>query len=603
MSEINKHVYQALDTYCNLTVEPEYAVLVKGSWGCGKTHFINDVIEHQKQNSLKFLFVSLYGLSSIDEIETEFFLQLNPKLANKKLVLAGKVVDTVLKTFKFDSKNTGVQEYFTNTEDHILVFDDLERCQLELNKVLGYINHFVEKNKYKVIIIADETKLEKMLTGNEQTYSEIKEKLIGKTLQLESDVDSVFDMFANNILSNTDLKAAFEDNKQEIIDIYKQSSYNNLRSLRKIFLEFSSLYTLIDTKISKNPALMRHLLQLFTLISMEIYAGAIKVSDLSKHLGSDYFLDLADEKVDDEIKKHERISGKYTININETLLEVADWQQWFSKGILDSKKINGTLVNSSYLQQQNTPDWKKLLHLFDLEQDEFEKLQQSVWLSFKNFEINIVGEILHVVGLFLYLSNKGLIKQSDVDILKAAKSIVTELSEKSLFNISDSYDVEHIDDSYGGFVFYSHDSQQFKDFLLFLLEQIVCYQSKVFECKAPQVIDAMKTDLKEFHELMCGTKDRSKSFAYKSILNQLEDGVFLEALESLPNTNKKEVFRVLGGRYKAQISISMNQEREWMIKVQKEITSKYQGYNTIDSLVMMKFVDWTKEYVKLTITV
>jgi hypothetical protein len=598
MSEINKHVYKALETYCNLTVEPEYAVLVKGSWGCGKTHFINDVIDQQKQNSLKFLFVSLYGVSSIDEIETEFFLQLNPKLANKKLVLAGKVVDTVLQSFKFDSKNTGVQEYFTNTEDHILVFDDLERCQLELNKVLGYINNFVEKNKYKVIIIADETKLEKMLTGNEQTYSEIKEKLIGKTLQLESDVDSVFDMFANNILSNTDLKAAFEDNKQEIIDIYKQSGYNNLRSLRKIFLEFSSLYTLIDTEISKNPALMRHLLQLFTLISMEIYAGAIKVSDLSKHLGSDYFLELAAEKVDGEIERNKRISGKYTININETLLEVADWQQWFSKGILDSKKINGTLIHSSYLQQQNTPDWKKLLHLFDLDQAEFEKLQQSVWLSFKNFEINIVGEILHVVGLFLYLSNKGLIKQSDVDILKIAESIVTELSERSLFNTSDSYD---IDDSYDGFVFYSHESQQFKDFILFLLEQSELYQSKVLECKAPQVIDAMKNDLKKFKELMCGTKDRSNSFAYKSILNQLEDGVFLDALESLPNTNKKEVFRVLGARYKGQLSTSMNQEREWMIKVQKEITSKFKTVNTIDSLVMMKFVEWTKEYVKLTI--
>jgi hypothetical protein len=89
MSEINKHVYQALETYCNLTVEPEYAVLLKGSWGCGKSHFVEEFIEQHKD--YKFLFVSLYGVESVDAIEDKFFQQLNPILSSKSMVLAGKI--------------------------------------------------------------------------------------------------------------------------------------------------------------------------------------------------------------------------------------------------------------------------------------------------------------------------------------------------------------------------------------------------------------------------------------------------------------------------------------------------------------------------------
>ena len=210
MEKINQHVEQYIDYYCNLNVPPEYALLIKGSWGCGKSHLVRQCMDELKKNneSIKFLYVSLYGISNIEDIETKFFQLLNPVLSSKSMVLAGKLTKALLKgTLKIDLDDDGkadgavnvsvpdinIADYLIDTKSCILVFDDLERCSMELKTILGYINYFVEKDGYKVILIADEDKLisndNTSRNDNTSKYELIKEKLIGKTLEVEADVN------------------------------------------------------------------------------------------------------------------------------------------------------------------------------------------------------------------------------------------------------------------------------------------------------------------------------------------------------------------------------------------------------------------------------
>lgn len=351
MSEVNKNVLNALESYCKLAVEPEYAVLLKGSWGSGKTHFVEEFIEQHCE--LKFLFVSLYGVSSIDSIEDKFFQQLNPILSNKKMLLAGKIGKGLLKgtlkidldgddkadaTAKIGVPDINLADYLTDTSNCVLVFDDLERCSMELNQILGYINYFVEKDGYKAIIIADEDKLIEQECGDKKPYSNIKEKLIGKTLHLESDVGGVFDIFAQKFISNDALKQLVFENKKLIIDTYKQSGYQNLRSLRKIFIEFNSLYELIDDELHVNQSLIVHLLQLYTAISMEMYAGELKPDELTNIMQSDYLFALPDDAIDAVESQNKKINSKYLIDLQESLIDVKDWQTWFKMELLTLKE-------------------------------------------------------------------------------------------------------------------------------------------------------------------------------------------------------------------------------------------------------------------------
>ena len=201
----NDHIIEFLDYYCALEIPPEYGVLIKGPWGSGKSFLINSYIEKQKSD-IKFLNISLYGLSTISDVEAQFFQQLNPILSSKGAVLAGTIAKGLLKgTLKIDLDSDGkddgsvsatvpdvkLSKFLTDTSNHILVFDDLERCEIPLNIILGFINHFVEKNGYKVSIIADEEKLIEE-PDSVKHWSKIKEKLIGKILHAIGVVDVFF---------------------------------------------------------------------------------------------------------------------------------------------------------------------------------------------------------------------------------------------------------------------------------------------------------------------------------------------------------------------------------------------------------------------------
>ncbi|MFY4759348.1 P-loop NTPase fold protein [Aliarcobacter butzleri] len=210
----NKHISQFLNYYIELS-NPQYAVFLKGKWGSGKTHFINEYKNELNKNKQKYIYVSLYGVTSYDEIETKFLEAIYPRLYNKKTIFAGKIAKQLLKaTLKIDwdadgkadgSVNIQIPNFkpedLLNTRDYILIFDDLERCSINIINLLGYINFFVEHQSYKVILIANEEELEKT-----EKYTQIKEKLIGKTFEFISDANSAYDSFLGELENENKIK-------------------------------------------------------------------------------------------------------------------------------------------------------------------------------------------------------------------------------------------------------------------------------------------------------------------------------------------------------------------------------------------------------------
>ncbi len=315
MTDVNNSTRQLIKKYCNLSIVPEYALLIKGNWGCGKTHFVDDVIDQLKTDNpnLKFLKVSLYGVSSTNDIETKFFQQLCPRLSSKKMVFAGQVAKGFLKgALKIDLDGDGtsdgtvrsnlpdidLQKYFTETKNCILVFDDLERCVIDLSEVLGYINYFVEKDGYKVLLLADEDKL--IGTSNSQSstsqdsYQFIKEKLIGKTVEVKADVSRVYQNLIQSIVPDF-IKGLFEAHKLDVIKVFEQSGYQNLRSLRKCLIELKEWVESFESDVKEKPELLAHFFSLFTMLSMEIYSGNVRSNQIMELIGGFEYMPMVDE--------------------------------------------------------------------------------------------------------------------------------------------------------------------------------------------------------------------------------------------------------------------------------------------------------------------
>ncbi len=600
----NRHVKDFINYYSKLKVAPEYAVLIKGPWGCGKSHLVQQCMNEldSGDNPVKFLYVSLYGVASFEDIETKFFQQLCPVLSSKKMVLAGRFAKGLLKgALKIDLDNDGkpdgsmsigvpdikLQNYMTDTRNYVLVFDDLERCSMDLKLILGYINYFVEKDGYKVILIADEEKLINVTAeGNDVSRFEIiKEKLIGKTLTVEADIVSVIDLFLDEVITDVDLKVILMDSKNYIIRDFGNSAYGNLRSLRNIFLEFECLWKVLDKDVKEKSELILHLLRLFLILSIEVYSAALRPDEIGYFIESDAVVARAKKIIKQEEKsdKYKAVRDKYDIVFFETIVSVKEWEAYFSNGFFNVKKINASLKMSRYFTNENTPDWIKLWNLYDLDNDQFEEIYLSVRKSFENFEYLEPGEIKHVLGLWLNFSRKELIKQTVKESLDEAISYIDEVFTDSKVSVNET-SLEQINgfSSYANLVYLDVDSDEFKKMSEHLNNKIEEAQAEALAGRVEEVIDAIRSDPSQLYTLLCHSNYQNSPFSSRPILQHIPPSDFIDLMKEVSNNSKRVVADALFTRYKHQsMNTPLLPERPWLEEVISALNVTISGYDKV----------------------
>lgn len=167
----------------------KYAVMIDGNWGCGKTYFIKEKLINilkDKNPNKKFIYISLYGLATINDIKQAIYIETlsNFSKKKKKYIEYLKLFKPLLKTIDYISSIDGsfivdnvIKQIQNNTtikssDMLVVVMDDLERCECPINEVLGYINSIIEHSKIKVIIVANEEEINKssLFTNTELKY-------------------------------------------------------------------------------------------------------------------------------------------------------------------------------------------------------------------------------------------------------------------------------------------------------------------------------------------------------------------------------------------------------------------------------------------------
>ena len=257
VSNPNQHIEEYINYYMN-NKHAEFAVLINGGWGTGKTWFIKKIINEKniKNAPKKMAYISLNGISKISEISSEIFKFLHPVLGSDSAKLAGRILSSSLKTaFKIDingdgkddgtvslsSPNLKIPDYLKINNDFILVFDDLERCNLKIEEIFGYINYFVEQEKIKVIVIGNEEEILKNESKESANYKKIKEKIFGTTFEYISDFETAIDFFITEIF-NGELLDRMLKSKDLIVNKFNLINYKNLRSLKQVLSDFNRIY-------------------------------------------------------------------------------------------------------------------------------------------------------------------------------------------------------------------------------------------------------------------------------------------------------------------------------------------------------------------------
>ena len=246
------------------------AIMLSGDWGTGKSHYIQHELipELQKENTVHCVTVSLYGLKTVNEISKSIYLELRAKALQYKgeAVATGKMVGkTVVKGitsfFGIDLSvsEEDMQQIYESIDlsGKLIILEDIERSQIGILELLGYVNNLVEQDGVKLLLVANENEIikyepikpaspeqkkptgllgalapsqERVYTDKTKEYLAVKEKTVGDTLQFEGD----FNAAVRQIITSYEnpLLTAFADEEcvKDICRILEICKSNNLRS-------------------------------------------------------------------------------------------------------------------------------------------------------------------------------------------------------------------------------------------------------------------------------------------------------------------------------------------------------------------------------------
>lgn len=300
---------ELIDSICDYIRKPytDYAIMLNGKWGSGKTYFWNnnlrDKIEKISNEGKKYktIYISLYGVNSLEEISKKLFIETNPMLSktlkkfvdNKKgnsipeYVKTGLDMANLFGSMNFNSDKVDFSKLFT-VDDKVLCFDDLERANIDVIDILGYINNFVEHDGIKTIIICNEEELaikfkndnidfkkwiatyvldkqgridKKPITDitkfteddsyrdlldkevsflfeKSNEYQRIKEKLIGETFEFVPEYKYVLTSMINKYTYNYGLYEFYKKNYASIENTFLKTDSRNLRILKHALNDF-----------------------------------------------------------------------------------------------------------------------------------------------------------------------------------------------------------------------------------------------------------------------------------------------------------------------------------------------------------------------------
>lgn len=503
----NKHINEFLDYYIKLP-NPQYAVLLKGKWGSGKTHFINEYKKNLDKNKQKYIYVSLYGVTSYDEIETKFLQATNPEIFNEKTIYVSKLVNALIsEKIRGSVKEIKKSLSSLNAKKRVLIFDDLERCSIKIIDLLGYINYFVEHQSYKVILIANEEELEKT-----EKYTLIKEKLIGKIFEFKTNANLAYDGFLTELKNESKvIENILEKEKSNILELFEKSQSNNLRALRQNLLDFERFYDeILITHLAKKE-LVKDVLYWFFLFSFEIRQGNSDVLDLPK-LSEEYHKLLITEKKEDEAEKtkYKFFLNKYNLNDNFNVIISFDlWKEVLLNSNIQKEEIDSTLISSKYYINDNTPSWKKLIFFHNLTDDEFIVLLKDVFKKFKSNDYKDYKHFKLVASMLLYFQEKELLVIEFEKLFDLIKMNFRLLFDEEIFNIEKIHSIKNritTDSSYENIRYF--ESKKFKELESYINK--VLEEKKLLKQKkdSEKIILAIKEkDTQLLFELLEGKND------------------------------------------------------------------------------------------------
>ena len=533
----------------------DYAIMINGEWGSGKTYFWNNKIK-PKIDGMQFngkrystIYMSLYGISNLEEISKKIFIettQLMDKNVKKHMDITGKYsipeyAKTGLNMANVFGANTGEKinyEKFFATDDKVLCFDDLERANVDVIDILGYINNFVEHDHIKTIIICNEKELSTKLKNsnlemktfiatyildkqgklsNEEKpmveriqdeieyvfdkandYERIKEKLIGETFEYRPEFNYIINGILMRYENDKELIRFLRENTPYIINTFNKSGTRNLRILKHSLNDFKKVFEMVNKYYPNTNYRVMQTMLIFTIaISFEIKAGKItKDKFVYIQNNEEYKSTVISSKVfmDNRQFYIKEFDNNYYYNFKAEYRFFKFIEMYIRTRIFDTRKFKEDMEDIiKTVDTEKLPGYKRLLteEFWKISDDQFPEVIKDVLENIKKGNI----KLLDTAKLFIYFAyfiQRGLIdyKMSEIKTiffngmnLASLNSEYVESADQDLDNLS-----------------LGDQNQDIEDILAHFYVLNNTLKDKMYTDKANEVLKAIPMKMETFYE-------------------------------------------------------------------------------------------------------
>lgn len=534
----------------------DYAIMINGEWGSGKTYFWNHKIR-KKIDGMQFngkqyttIYMSLYGISNLEDISKKIFIettQLMDKNLKKYMSANGQSnIPEYAKTgldmanFFGVTQNGDKIDYgkFFSTDDKVLCFDDLERANVDVIDILGYINNFVEHDHIKTIIICNEKELSTKLKSSNlemktfiatylldkegdlsktekpmvekirdkieyvfdkaNDYERIKEKLIGETFEYVPEFTYIINGLLMRYENNPDLIRFLRENTGLIVSTFNKSGTRNLRILKHALNDFKKVYEMVNKNYPKTNYRIMQTMLIFTIaISFEIKAGKITKDKLANiESNEEYKSILVSSRVlmDNRQFYIKEFDNNYYYNFKVEYRFFKFIEMYVRTRIFDMRIFKSdmeTIINT--IDTDKLPGYKRLLteEYWKITDDEFANVIENVIDTIKKGEIRLI-DIVKLFAYFSYFSKKGLISYD----MKTIKSVffngmnIASLSSEYCENPEEELEKIYVDES----------SQDMEEILKHFYEINAQLKDKMYKDKAEDIFKCIPMKMESFYE-------------------------------------------------------------------------------------------------------
>ena len=615
----------------------DYAIMLNGEWGSGKTYFwenkIRNKIETMQLNGKKYttIYMSLYGISNLEEISKKIFIETT------------QLMDKNLKKYMNAHNQTNIPEYaktgldmanlfgvtqngdridygnFFTTDDKVLCFDDLERANVDVIDILGYINNFVEHDHIKTIIICNEKELSTKLKSSNlemktfiatylldkegalsktekpivekiqdkieyvfdkaNDYERIKEKLIGETFEYAPEFSYIINGLLMRYENNTDLIRFLRENTKFIISTFNKSGTRNLRILKHALNDFKKIFEMVNKYYPNTNNRVMQTMLIFTIaISFEIKAGKItKDKFVNIENNEEYKSLLVSSRVlmDNRQFYIKEFDNNYYYNFKSEYRFFKFIEIYIRTRIFNMKVFKDdmeTIINT--VDTDKLPAYKRLLteEYWKITDDQFSGVVGQVLDDVKNGKLRLI-DITKLFAYFSYFSKKGLIEHD----IKTIKSVF--LNGMNIASLSSDY-CENVSEELAEMIAIKDDSDI--DEILKHFESLnIKLKDKMYKEKAEEVFKNIPMKMEKFYEKFDKECMDIPIFKYYDVY-QLFQRISCATNEDIVTIKEKMINRA--NKYTKEIEPEMKN-----IKHLKQVTEDYiKGKDISIKIVMLK---------------